>query len=52
MDLAEKALAELDKLKPQLPQSYQSKIDAAHTMFDSAKKGEGLGKIKDGLLGK
>jgi hypothetical protein len=52
MDLAEKALAELDKLKPQLPAEYQSKIDAAHTMFDTAKKGKGLGELKDNLLGK
>jgi hypothetical protein len=52
MDLAEKALAELDKLKPQLPADYQSKIDAAHTMFDTAKKGKGLGDLKGNLLGK
>jgi hypothetical protein len=52
MDLAEKALAELDKLKPQLPAEYQSKIDTAHTMFDTAKKGQGLGELKDNLLKK
>jgi hypothetical protein len=52
MDLAEKALAQLDKLKPNLPAEYASKIDSARTMFDTAKKGQGLGEIKDNLLGK
>jgi hypothetical protein len=52
MDLAEKALAQLDKLKPQLPADYQSKIDTAHTMFDAAKKGQGLGDLKNSVLGK
>jgi hypothetical protein len=52
MDLAEKALAELDKLKPQLPAEYASKIDGAHKMFDAAKSGKGLGELKDNLLGK
>jgi hypothetical protein len=52
MDLAEKALAELDKLKPNLPAEYASKIDGAHKMFDAAKSGKGLGEIKDNLLGK
>jgi hypothetical protein len=52
MDLAEKSLAELDKLKPQLPAEYGPKIDSAHKMFDAAKSGKGLGELKDNLLGK
>ena len=52
LDLAEKALVQLEKLKPQLPAAYQSKVDTARTMFDTAKKGQGLKDIGSGLLGK
>jgi hypothetical protein len=42
LDLAEKALAQLDELKPKLPASYAPKIDSLHTLLDNAKKGKGL----------
>jgi hypothetical protein len=52
MDLAEKALAQLDKLKPSLPEAFQGKIDSAHKMFDAAKQGQALKYAGGGLLGK
>lgn len=52
MDLAEKALAQLDKLKPSLPEAFQGKIDAAHKMFDTAKQGSALKEAGKDLLGK
>jgi uncharacterized protein YjbJ (UPF0337 family) len=42
MDLADKTLTQLEGMKPQLPSSYGSKIDAARSMFNTAQKGQGL----------
>src|SRR5688500_2700879 len=42
MDLAEKSLNTLETLKPQLPQSYHGRIDTVRSMFNTAKKGQGL----------
>ena len=42
LDLADKSLSTLETLKPQLPQSYHGRIDTARSMFNAAKKGQGL----------
>jgi hypothetical protein len=42
LDLADKAVVQLEALKPQLPASYHGKIDSAKSMVDAAKKGQGL----------
>ena len=53
LDLAEKALNELDGMKPQLSAAYQTKIDSLHSMFETMKKGGDLkDTVKNGLLGK
>ena len=42
LDLAEKALAELDKMRADLPESLHKKIDAAHAALDAAKAAGGI----------
>ncbi|MCC6422557.1 MAG: hypothetical protein IT447_03695 [Phycisphaerales bacterium] len=42
LDLAEKALTELDKIKDKLPESIQSQLANAHSMLNAAKSGKGL----------
>ena len=37
LDLAEKALAELEKIKDKLPEAIQSKLTSARSMLDAAK---------------
>jgi hypothetical protein len=42
LDLADKSLSALEKMKAQLPASYAPKIDQARSMLDTAKKGDQL----------
>ena len=41
-DLTDESLARVEQMKPQLPTSYDSKIDATRKMFNTAKSGSGL----------
>lgn len=42
LDLAEKALNELEKIKDSLPESIRSQLANARSMLDAAKSGKGL----------
>lgn len=48
MDLADKSLTALEKMKPQLPATWGPKIDQARSSFDAAQKGAGLKSLVPG----
>ena len=52
LDLADKALAQLDGMKGSLPASFQGQIENARKMVDAQKKGNQLKGIGGNLLGK
>ena len=42
LDMAEKSVTQLEKMKPQLPVSLQGKVESARSLLDTAKKGNSL----------